>query len=511
MGISLSDALDIPANESTTSFPDSGIIEGKFTTSEVVALAEKSVDFLAALAMPDIFKYFWPPLYISAWNWLLSFVNKERDFSQLVLGLPRGFAKTTFVKLFLLYVILYTKKKFILVMSENQGKADNIVADVISMLTNINVRRAFGDWRLSVEKDTQQIKKFVYRGRVIVLMAGTVETARGLNLNNERPDIMVFDDIQSRICAESQIQSETLEREMIGTAMKAKSPHGCLFIFVGNMYPTKWSILKKLKKNPNWVKFIVGGILSDGTSLWEQLQPIKQLLKEFENDMLSGHPEIFAAEVLNDENASLNNLIDLTRLPVYPFKDDDIAGGNFIVIDPSGDTSNSDAVSIGYFEVHDTLDCLIEHVEDRLSPGATIHKAIEIALRRRCRLVVVEGTAYQSSLSYWAKHICDQMGLVGIEFVEIYPGSFSKNSRILNFMKSYAKGEIYVHPRSQPAVHLQITQFNPLKKNNTDGLLDLLAYAPRVKEMYGEFVIANSIIEHMEFSSTRVLERNSPF
>lgn len=61
-------------------------------------------------------------------------------------------------------------------------------------------------------------------------MAGTVEVIRGISLKNERPDIMLFDDIQSRVVAESQVQSETLEREMTGTAMKAKSPHGCLFL-----------------------------------------------------------------------------------------------------------------------------------------------------------------------------------------------------------------------------------------------------------------------------------------
>ena len=70
--------------------------------------------------------------------------------------------------------------------------------------------------------------------------------------------------------------------------MKAKSPEGCMFLFVANMYPTKTSILRKLKSNPTWVKFIAGGILADGTSLWEDLQPIQQLLSEFETIYLWG-------------------------------------------------------------------------------------------------------------------------------------------------------------------------------------------------------------------------------
>ena len=140
---------------------------------------------------------------------------------------------------------------------------------------------------------------------------------------------------------------------MVGTAMKAKSPHGCMFLFLANMYPTKWSILRRLKNNPNWVKFIAGAILADGTSLWEDLFPIKQLYKEFENDLAMGKPEIFYSEVLNDENAAANNLINLSALPDRPNEEGDIPAGKFIIIDPATDKHNEEAVSIGYFEVHE--------------------------------------------------------------------------------------------------------------------------------------------------------------
>ena len=82
------------------------------------------------------------------------------------------------------------------------------------------------------------------------------------------------------------------------------------------MYPTQGSILRKLKDNPYWTKFIVGGILADGTSLWEELQPIQQLLLEYQNDVASGNGDIFLAEVLNDETAGLKAGIDLSQNPV---------------------------------------------------------------------------------------------------------------------------------------------------------------------------------------------------
>jgi hypothetical protein len=321
---------------------------------------------------------------------------------------------------------------------------------------------------------------------------------------------MIFEDIQTREQADSQVQSENLSKWMIGTAMKAKSPHGCAFIFVANMYPTKWSLLRQLKHNPTWIKFIAGGILADGTSLWEDLQPIAQLTKEFENDLSMGRPEIFYSEVLNDENASSNNLIDLSLLPSLPYDTEDPNGkppaaGRFIIIDPSGNKQNSDATAIGYFEVHDARPILTELINEKLSPGDTIREAIKLGLQNNCKLIAIESVAYQATLGYWFQVICQQQGIIGFEAVEVYPGGWSKNSRILNMLKSYAAGEVFVHPSCRPIAHLQITQFNPLKTDNTDDVLDLLTYAPKVLEQFGHYVVSSDIIMSQELSSIPVL------
>jgi hypothetical protein len=497
----------------STVVEDHPLTEAAFQFDEVSQIAKESLDFLAALAMPSLFKFNYPPIFIAIWAWLRENIHKQRDFSQLALGLPRGFGKTILMKLFLLYCILFTDRKFILVMCETQTKANNILADVVDMLNEENIVKVFGDWKLGIETDRQDLKKFGFRGRNIILMAGTVEGIRGITLKNERPDVMLFDDIQSRVCAESQTQSETLEREMVGTAMKAKSPHGCLFLFVANMYPTKWSILRKLKHNPNWVKFIAGGILSDGTSLWEDLQPVSQLLREFQNDIAMGKPEVFYAEVLNDENAASNNLIDLSKLPPLPFADGDIPQGNFVVIDPSSGKQNSDMVAIGYFEVYDSYPVLRSLVNKRLSPSDTIVEALRFCLTHNCRLVAIESVAYQSTLAYWFQFLCQQRGIYGIEAVEVYPGGYSKNSRILSMLKGLASGEIFVSEEAKTEVFLQITQWNPLKKDNVDDVLDLLCYAPKVLEMYGEFVVAYNAIVQQEGDSIEVLgpERNCCF
>jgi hypothetical protein len=403
----------------------------------------------------------------------------------LALGLPRGFAKTTLIKLFALYCILFTNRKFLLIVNAVEKLAINSLSDIMDMLNEPNIIGTFGNWKLGAETDRQELKKFSFRGRTIILAAvGAEGSLRGMNLKNERPDIMIFDDIQSRECADSQVQTEHLEQWMYGTAMKAKSPHGCMFIFLANMYPTQHSILRKLKNNPTWVKFIVGGILADGTSLWEELQPIAQLYQEFQNDLSSGHPEIFYSEVLNDENASMNRMIDISRIPEYPYEDDEIATGGFIIIDPSNDKANSDFVAIGACLIYAGYPVLSAVIEEKLSPGDTIRKALQMANKYGISAIFVESNAYQYSLLYWFNFICAQMGIQGVNIYDIYSGGKSKTTRILEMFKQLLAGEVYVHPDCKSQVTYQISQWNYLRNDNVDNVLDLLTYIPKIISTY---------------------------
>lgn len=506
-------ALQLPPEALGTKDPAPDTItveESTFEMSQVLELARTSMDFLAAICMPTIFTFCFPPVFISIWLWLVSYVHKVRDFSQLAIGLPRGFGKTSVIKLFIFYCIVFTKRQFILVVNDNATKAEATISDVIDMLEEPNIKKIFGDWKLGIEQDTQQLKKFGFRGRNIVIAAlGAGSSLRGLNIKQLRPDVMIFDDIQSRETAESEILSTNLEKWLQGTAMKAKSPKGCLFIFLANMYPTKWSLLRRLKANPTWTKFIAGGILADGTSLWEELQPIEQLYKEFQNDLSMGRPEIFYSEVLNDENASSNNQIDFSKIPPYTRLDGSIPAGKYVLIDPSGNKLNSDNCAIGYTEVFESVPVLMELVNKKLSPGETIREALKLCLTHNCKLVIIEAVAYQASLCYWFNFICQQMGITGIQVVEIYTGGYTKNHRIISMFKQLMAGEIEIHPSVFPEVSIELLGFNPLKTDNTDNILDLLAYATKAVEMYGEYMVSYNDINSMEFEGSEVIDNNS--
>lgn len=505
---------DIKEEQLETATSYDTLEEATYRVEEVIATAERDVNMLAGLAMPTVFQYMFPPVLLAAWHLLTQSISKVHDFTKIALGIPRGHAKTTLTKLFILFCILFTKKKFILVIGSTATLAENIIADVVDMLNEPNIQRLFGDWKLGIEIDRQDLKKFGFRGRVCIIAAlGAQGSLRGLNIKNERPDVMIFDDVQTKECAESDVMSGALERWMLGTAMKAKSPHGCLYIFNGNMYPGPNSILKKLKANPNWIKFISGAILADGSALWEQLHPLETLLEELDNDIASGHPEIFFSEVMNDTEIGVNTKVDFNAMPKWPYGEHEIPQGRFILIDPSGAKQGSDAVAIGYFEVFDGIPGLRKGIEEQLSPGNTIRKALLMALQNNCRVIAVESVGYQSTLLYWFNEIATKLEITGFYFVEVYPGAISKNARIINMTKQLTAQpiELLIHDECRSRVMHQISNWNPLKRQNVDNTLDLLTYASKVLEMYPHLITLDSDPQILEAMSAQVQEDNHCF
>lgn len=457
---------------------------------ELIEQAEQNLNILAALCAPEKMLFLFPYYFLVIWELFRSKLHLARDFSKIAIGIPRGFAKTTLIKFLVVYSILFTKKKCIIIVSYIEDHAVNIIKDVCSYLNHPNIKALFGIWNLNISRDQNACKIFAFRGREIVLAGiGSKGSIRGLNLNDARPDLMVFDDYQKKEDSENEELSKKLYNDMMGTWLKSKSPFGCLYIFVANMYPTPGSILKKLKNNKDWTSFIVGGILEDGTSLWEDLQPIKQLLAEYQSDLNAGCPEVFLSEVLNDENAGLKAGIDITKIPKFPFGDQELPQGRAIVIDPATDNPKADYNGIGLIGLFDGKPCLEKVQLGRYSPLELIKQSIIMAFKTSTRLICVENVALQSTYLFWFGKVCLDNGIEGFHFMPLAVGNKTKAGKIKESITELSKGEIWVKDEVRPLLVNEIIKWDPLRRNNQDTCLDLLTFAKKAVEQYGEFML----------------------
>ena len=449
---------------------------------ELVAGCRESLDFLASLIITDIYAYGYPAALQAVWQLICNAGSEVVGKPKYAIGIPRGFSKTIILKLYVVWLILFSDRHFILVVCNTATHANNFIADVQDMLSCESIVSIFGDWRAGLEKDTQELKKFNFRGRNIILAGiGSEGSVRGLNIKYRRPDIVLMDDMQNREQAENPVVASGLFDWMLGTLMKACHPQKCVFIFVGNMYPFEGSILRKLKHSKEWVAFITGAILADGESLWPEHRSIEDLLSELAFDTEQGRPQLFFSEVMNDEESGTVSGIDVSRIPDCPSHlDISQAQGGFIIIDPSLGKKAGDDLAIGAFLVYDGTPVLVELEAGPFDPGTTIKKATFLAVKYSMQLIVVESGAYQATLKYWFDFIFAQLGISGIQVALVSPAGMAKNTRIVEMFKHLLKGTLLLHKRVKSAVIYQITQFNPLKTNNKDDCLDVCAYAYKV-------------------------------
>lgn len=451
--------------------------------SEAHGAAKADFNFLSALAMPGQFLFAFPAFYFTLFSLLTGFAKKVERFA---IGIPRGFAKTTFIKLICLWYIIFSHKKFILIVAANESKAKAILADICDMLSSPNIRRIFGHWDSHIEKDDAVTKVFHFRGKEIVLWAvGAQTSVRGINRKNMRPDVMVMDDIQDREDAKNPELAKELLTWMLSTLMMARSPFGCTYIFIGNMYPQN-SILEKLKNNPQWTSFIVGGILADGTSLWEQLKPVEELLDEYESVTLLGQPEVFISEILNSTELAGASGIDISKIPVIPsyLLTEEEGEASFILIDPSSAKKSADDCTIIHFDVKDGTPIMDEIAYGVFTPLEMIETAIEMGLRRNTRCIGIEGVAYQSTALFWFNYVCEQRGIEGFILVEIAPKNQAKNNRIKQGAVRILKGEIALHPKIRSLYTTQLNAWNPAITSNKDDIIDPVGYVHQMQTEY---------------------------
>lgn len=454
-----------------------------FASDNIKAFAQSDLNMFSAVAMPEVATLEFPDFYVWLWQTLTKVVLcDERNFDKYAIGLPRGHGKTMVVKLLILFAILYSTRRYVLIVGANTAKAEAIIADICDMLDSGNVQEIFGNWRYNLEVDRQNLKKFTFNGRPVILEAAGYGTAiRGSNQKNERPDLILFDDAQTKECAGSIQEAKQFQQWFLGTAMKAKSPKRCLFIYIGNMYKdiqfvqgqeVYTCMLRNLQISSQWTSFIVGAILADGTALWPELHSKEMLLEELELDMSMGQAEIFFAEVLNDPKTTTSFYIDISKIQ----KREPLAGetheGSFIVIDPATSKLTPDQVVINYFEIYDTVPVCIECIAEKLTGPQIVQRSFELALRRGCAVIFVESNAYQYSLCEWFQYFIGQMNLSGLHIQDIYAGGKTKNSRILDLFKSLVQGDIKTSNITHMQLVGQAALFDPTKTNNLDDILD---------------------------------------
>jgi hypothetical protein len=498
-----------------TSYEEAAVVVDSVQVSVDVQQAYErgkiDINFFAGLALPDVAIYALPYFYCACFNIIVN--RTEVNIGKIIrfaLGLPRGHAKTTFIKILLAWLIAYDRAKFVLVVCATQPNANNLVADLSAIMGSPNMEAIYGKWTEALDEDNKMTKIAIYHGRPVILEGRGAQTAvRGINKDNHRPDVILCDDMQTKENDASPAESLALIKWFVSTLLKTIDTRGDrLIIYIGNMYSDS-CILKQLQNSSSWISLITGAILEDGQPLWPELHSLESLMESFTHDASLGLEDEWFAEVMNDpRNAKTSLLHD--KLPLAEFVPP-VYDGTFITIDLAGyRTTSDDNVIVGHGVYGDQYQ-VVKTIAGRFNPEETIKLALTLASDIGATVIGIESVGYQQTFKFWMEFYMKAMQIHGIDVVELQPHGRSKTSRIVAFIQELYAGT-YVHAsiEERAIFTFQANAYKIGKTDNKDDILDAQSYGLDMRRDHWD-KIGRSLENRLLQQHAVVIEDNTPF
>jgi len=488
-------------------------------TKDVYERGKVDINFFAALLLPAVMVSPLPDFYVAIFQILVTRTPQQiGKILRFALGLPRAHAKTTFIKIIICWLIVYDKYSFIAVICATDDLAQNLIGDISDALGSPNMEEVYGKWTINLSTDNKEEKKCSYHGRAVIIKAkGAGSALRGLNIKHQRPDLIFFDDAQTKECDDSPTERDKFRKWLVATfkliAPITQTPNR-LIIYVGNMYSDE-CILYQLKNNPAWVSLITGAILEDGEPLWPQLHSLEELMESYFHDESMNEVDIWFAEVMNDPVSRalslLHGPLDLSPLEAHIEPD-----GVFITIDPAGFREASDDNVIVVHYVHDGKGHVAEIDASIKDPEQLILAAIRLAMKHGASLIGVEDVAYQQTLLFWFNKYFNEFKVQGVEVVPLKPKGRSKEARIRLFVAELYAQNYFLMEGPKPifvwqAMKYKIGLTKSKDKKNKDDVLDACAYGIDVRNEYWHLVKNNKRYGQWAITDASVVGNNTPF
>ena len=229
--------------------------------------------------------------------------------AKLAVAAPRGYAKSSLLSFVLpLWCMCFERKKYIILISETQGQAEDFLDDIKSeLISNTKLQNDFPTVCGKSDIRWRQ-EDIILKNEIRIRAIGCGGKIRGRKYRGTRPDLILLDDIESRDSVESDtVRTKLWNSWFLKEVIKAGQLDGTTdFIALGTILHED-SILSKLldhKTSPDWEKKKFKAVYKFATNqeLWDEWTQIYMMhededeaseeawkfFKEREEEMLRG-------------------------------------------------------------------------------------------------------------------------------------------------------------------------------------------------------------------------------
>ncbi|MFA6475736.1 MAG: hypothetical protein WCV88_06145 [Patescibacteria group bacterium] len=244
------------------------VINGK--PAERIYLCEKDFSLFLCYYFTEYLVYPFAPFHYEMFGDLKDLT--ERKIRELAWVMFRESAKTSFAKIYLIWLIIYKKKKYLNVDSFDKANAESILFDVVTSLqTNQKILADFGELynrkRDPDEATIKRISNFITNNGVRVEAHSTQESVRGRLFGEQRPDFVLLDDFETSKTKDSLAYTQQVIKHI--DEFKAGLGPEAIVIYLGN-YITELGSIQSLidrAKTDTGLRIRMVGV-EDGGNAW---------------------------------------------------------------------------------------------------------------------------------------------------------------------------------------------------------------------------------------------------
>jgi hypothetical protein len=313
-----------------------------------------------------------------------------------------------------------------------------------------------------------------------------------MNIDNERPDIAVADDVEDMDNTETDAQRLKLKNWVLGTFVKALGKQHKL-IWIGNML-ARDSLLAKLSRLPSWNPVVFGCLVKDSnnqlTPLWPELWPMEAIIADFNEYKALGSVETWMCEMMNmpghGQNGFTQDQINYATRPVP-----DSLKAAFITIDPAfgkSQTNDRTAIVVHGLPMRGPV-TVCDYTNERLRENQIFEIALSYAMRWNAKVWGIESVAAQKVLiTLFETFLAERQMTNQIKILPLKAGRGDpKRLRISSWVASMEEGT-YAIPEDDIEITTQLLNYSMVEDDQEDDLIDACAYGVQMLDNYSQII-----------------------
>ena len=449
---------------------------------EILVNCCASTRVTAPTLFPDRFYLPFAPIH----NPIFAILDDD-TIDKAVITAPRGLGKTSIINLaYPAKKILFREKKFIVPISNSATQAvmqsENLKRE---LTTNHIIRSIFGPIKSSVPSDAFTKDMWVTEGGTLVFPRGTGQQVRGILHNDERPDLIIGDDLEDSESVRSEDQRKKLKEwwfaDVLGSTSRFRK--NWKIVVIGTLLHED-SLLANLMDDPNWVHLNIDICDDNYNSLWPDFMSNEDIRKLAETYRAQGLLDTFFREYRNKAISTEDATFLQSYFKYYDEGESNLSKSkaieNVVIIDPAKTTklhsAHSAVVGVG-INLGANRIYLRDVSAGMFHPDKLYDEAIKMAQRIKANVIAIEVTSLNEFITYPLRNELMRRG-IEIELVELHARA-KKEDRIAGLVPFYRRGLVYHNKAVSTPLEEQLLSFPRAKRFD---IMDAFAYIVELLE-----------------------------